>query len=147
MTTLLAAARDYFRRGWRVIPIPASEKGPRIPGWQKLNLETDDLPRYFESECNIGVAFGPMSEHLVDVDLDCPEALALADLYLPSTRAEFGRPTKPRSHRLYVAHGATYQSFGDPLAGKGEKGTLLEIRADPGHQTIFPPSVADGERR
>jgi hypothetical protein len=55
----------------------------------------------------------------------------------------FGRPSKPRSHRLYTAPGAAYESFVDPLTGN----TLLELRAGSGHQTLFPPSVTDGERR
>ena len=53
------------------------------------------------------------------------------------------------SHRLYIAPGAAYEAFADPL--RERKNTLLELRA-PGcgggvHQTLIPPSVADGERR
>jgi hypothetical protein len=85
----------------------------------------------------------------VDIDLDCTEALALADIYLPTTGAEFGRLSKPRSHRLYIAAGATFETFADPL--RNNKNTLIEIRAagrDGGaHQTLFPPSIADNERR
>jgi hypothetical protein len=96
---------------------------------------------------NIAVILGPASGELVDSDLDCPEALALADLYLPPTRAVFGRGSKPRSHRLFIAPGAVYESFADPLTGN----TLIELRAagrDGGaHLTLFPPSIADGERR
>jgi hypothetical protein len=70
--------------------------------------------------------------------------------YLLPTRAVFGRASKPRSHWLYVAPGAVYESFSDPLR-KDDKNTLIELRA-PGrdggsHQTLLPPSVADGERR
>jgi hypothetical protein len=76
-----------------------------------------------------------------------PEAVTLADLYLPATGAVFGRPAKPRSHRLYIAHGATFEPFLDPVS----RDTLLELRADGpdggAHQTVFPPSVTDGERR
>jgi hypothetical protein len=144
--TPLEAAREYCRRGWRVIPVPFGEKGPRIPGWQKLTLGLDDLPQRFGGACNVGIGFGASSE-LVDIDLDCLEALALADSYLPVTEAEFGRSSKPRSHRLFMAPGAAFEAFADPAAGEGEKNTLLEVRAGSGHQTIFPPSVADGEQR
>lgn len=146
----LAYARNYCRRGWRVIPVPAGAKAPRVPGWQKLDLTPDDLPRHFAPNSNIGIAFGPRCGDLVDLDLDCPEALALADLYLPKTEAEFGRPSKLRSHRFYTSPGAAYEAFTDPLGPSSEKplkDTLLELRADPGHQTIVPPSVADGEQR
>lgn len=151
----LAYAREYCRRGWRPIPIPPGVKGPKLPDWQKLNLSLGDLPRYFPANSNVGIAFGPQCGDLVDIDLDAPEALALADLYLPKTEAAFGRPAKPRSHRLYTCFGAAYEAFADPLSTelakeRGEKppkATLLELRADSGHQTIVPPSIADGEQR
>jgi hypothetical protein len=143
----LEAAGEYFRRGWRVVPIPAGIKGPIIGGWPDLVLGLDDLPRHFGRNQNIGIRLGDASGGLVDVDLDCPEAIAIADLYLPVTRAEFGRRSKPRSHRLYLAPGAVKEPFADPLNGD----MLLELRADgregKAHQTIFPPSVADEERR
>lgn len=50
---------------------------------------------------NGGILTGLASGGLVDVDLDCAEALALADGYLPWTKAVFSRPSKQRSHRLY----------------------------------------------
>jgi hypothetical protein len=143
------AAREYHRRGLRVVPVPAGQKAAVMAGWPEFRATADNLPRLFGHGENIGVIFGPPSGEMVDIDLDCAEALALADLYLPPTRAEFGRLSKPRSHRLYIAPGACYESFADPLCDR--KNTIVELRAagrDGGaHQTIFPPSVADGERR
>jgi hypothetical protein len=135
----LVWAREYCRRGLPVVPIPAGQKAPRIAGWPDLRLGLDDLKQHFETECNVGVILDELS----DSDLDCPEAVTLADLYLPATRAIFGRPSKPKSHRLYVAPGAVYERFVDPLTGD----TLLELRTGRGHQTLFPPSVTGGERR
>ena len=90
---------------------------------------------------------GPASGDLADIDLDCTEAIALADLYLPATGAVFGRPAMPRSHRLYIAPGTRYASFSDPIAGD----MILELRSaghDGGaHLSLLPPSIADGERR
>ena len=143
MTTTIDYARDYCCRGWRVIPVPAGTKAARLPGWQHLDLRPADLPHYFAAGGNISLAFGPRSGDLVDIDLDCREAVELADLFLPETNAIFGRPSKPRSHRLYISPGAAFEAFTDTLV----KDTLLELRADPGHQTLVPPSVADGERR
>src|SRR5262249_734827 len=84
---------------------------------------------------------------LVDIDLDCGEALMLADTYLPPTEAIFGRASKPRSHRLYIAPGALFEAFSDPL----EKDMLVELRTsgngNGAHQTILPPTIVDGERR
>ena len=91
--------------------------------------------------------WGPRSHDTVDADLDCHEAIDLAPIYLPPTGATFGRVSKPDSHWLYEAPGALFDHWTDPLS----KSTLLELRA-PGkegrcHQTIIPPSIADGERR
>lgn len=145
--TPLDAARVYIARGWCPMPIPPGEKGPRLAGWQNLRIGLDDVPQYFTPEGNVGLLLGPASGELVDIDLDCIEALALADQYLPPTQAQFGRVSKPRSHRLYVAVGAAKEAFADPLDGS----TLVELRAagrdGAGHQTMAPPSVhPSGER-
>jgi hypothetical protein len=138
---VLEWSRAYVMRGFRVVPVPAGEKGSRHRAWENLNLRLADLPNYFGANNNIGVILGPASGELVDADLDCIEALELADLYLSATEAEFGRASKPRSHRLYIAPGAIYETFADPISGK----TLIELRAqgrDGGaHQTMFPPSI------
>jgi Primase C terminal 2 (PriCT-2)/Bifunctional DNA primase/polymerase, N-terminal len=133
----------YEDRGWALVPIPAGEKRAVIKGWNTRHFRIGDL----DPEGNFGIRFGADSGGLVDVDLDCPEALDLADLYLPQTGAVFGRAAKPRSHRIYTATGAVFEAFVDPITGA----TLLELRADGRtggrHQTIVPPSIADGERR
>ena len=147
--TPLDAALLYAGCGWCPIPIPAGEKGPRAAGWNKLRLSLETIPRYFSDTGNVGVILGPASGELVDVDLDCAESLDLADLYLPATDAEFGRQSRPRSHRLYIAPEAQFEVFADPLVDK--KPTLIELRAEGqgggAHQTLLPYSVADGERR
>ncbi|MGH7114255.1 MAG: PriCT-2 domain-containing protein [Stellaceae bacterium] len=133
---------EYRRRGWALVPIPAGQKETYDKGWPARAYVAAD----FQIGDNVAVMLGPRSGELVDVDLDCPEALALADLYLPKTGAEFGRASKPRSHRLFISPGATFHSFADPTTNS----TLLELRArgETGgeHLTLLPPSVA-GERR
>jgi hypothetical protein len=132
----------YRDRGWALVPVRAGEKRPSIQDWPNRKFDVLDC----DPADNVGIKLGHRSGGLVDVDLDCGEALALADIYLPDTSAVFGRASKPRSHRLYVATDAVFAAFVDPIAGD----TLLEIRADGQtggcHQTIVPPSVA-GERR
>jgi len=143
----LAAALEYHRRGWSVVPIPARSKAPKMAGWGKRHFRADEFGRAFAGADNIGLILGPRSAGLVDIDLDCREAVALADIYLPVTQAVFGRTSKPRSHRLYQAPDAVYEAFADPGAGD----VLLDLRA-PGkdggaHQTVVPPSVhPSGER-
>jgi hypothetical protein len=138
---------DYHKRGWRIVPIPAGQKHPAMQGWPDFTARAEDVPRLFDGK-NIAVIVGAHSGDLVDVDLDASEAAWLADLYLPPTQAEFGRASKPRSHRLYIARRATFAAFSDPASG-GEM--LLELRADGAtggaHLTLLPPSITDGERR
>ena len=140
-TTTLDAALAYTRRGWRVIPIPARSKNPNRPGWQEERLDESDLPRLFSNGQNIGVLMGEPSGWLIDVDLDRPEALILADKFLPETAAIFGRPSAPGSHRLYTCETST-KKFNLPKAwdGGADKETVVEIRST-GAQTVFPGSV------
>ena len=101
-TTSLDIARALHGRGYAVVPIPAGKKSPTGDEWQRLRITENDLPRFFcGGPRNVGVLLGEPSNGLVDVDLDVPEAELLADEFLPKTPAEFGRPSKPRSHRLY----------------------------------------------
>jgi hypothetical protein len=119
-----------------------------MQGWPDFRPAAEDLPRLFNGK-NIGLIVGVRSGSVVDMDLDCAEAIALADLYRPPTGAEFSRRTKPRSHRLYVAPGATFEAFADPLLDG--KNTLLELPADGrtggAHLTVLPPSITGGEQR
>lgn len=141
--------RDYDSRGWQFALIPANSKAPVASGWPQGQHDAAAIAAHVARGGNIGLRLGPLSGDLADLDLDCAEALALADLYLPETSAVFGRASKPASHRLYIAPGAIFANFADPLRDK--KNTLLEMRA-PGrdggaHLTLIPPSIADGERR
>lgn len=139
---VLANAENYTNKGWRVIPIPFGEKGPRIPAWNELRLDAGALPARFAGQHNVGVLLGEPSGWLVDVDLDRPEAVMLAPYFLPNTGAIFGRAGKPKSHWLYKSEGATTAKFSLPKkwAPKDEQITTVEIRSN-GTQTVFPGSV------
>ncbi len=137
----LDATREYVRRGWTVVPIPRGEKGPRIAGWPSLRLGEAGLAAHFHDGENVGVILGSPSRGLVDVDLDCGETMAVADYFLPPTGVEFGRPSKPRSHRLYVCEPLNALSRPRPRKFSAPDGsTIIEFRAD-GQQTVFPPSI------
>ena len=143
--TPLEIALDYVRRGWSPLPVPFKQKGPVIPGWQQLRITEENAAAYFNrSAQNVGVVLGPRSGGLTDVDLDCAEALALTDHFLPATQACFGRRSKPRSHWLYrtelsEAEKKATLTFKDPETGD----MLVEVRigGDSGAQTVFPGSV------
>jgi Bifunctional DNA primase/polymerase, N-terminal/Primase C terminal 2 (PriCT-2) len=139
MTTGGEGALDLARRGWHVLPCVG--KRPVLDDWQhRASTDSDAIRGWWQvwPTANAGVVLGRRSGDLVDVDLDCEEAVELADLYLPATDAIFGRKSKPRSHRLYHASGAVHARFADP-----DNGMLLELRADTFAgsvtQTVFPP--------
>ncbi len=132
----LEAAREYVRRGWRVVPIPFKRKGAAIDAWGKMDLTEADLPTYFDQPANIGLILGEPSGWLVDVDLDCPEAIELAEQYLPPTPAVTGRPSKPRSHYWYYAPGAVTDRHADPVT----RDMIAEFRST-GVQTVVGPSI------
>src|SRR5262249_1836237 len=91
---------------------------------------------------------GEASGGVIDVDLDCDAALALASIYLPDTGLVHGRPSKPDSHRFYQVESALkYKKFIDPDSSGHECSTIVETRTGPGHQTRGPPSTTlVGER-
>jgi hypothetical protein len=96
---------------------------------------------------------GASSGGLTDLDLDCPEAVAIASYILPRTPAIFGRASKRASHWLYRTdlHDAAYgavKKFQDPKNPDGGV-VLIEVRIGgkdavgeiKGAQTVFPGSV------
>lgn len=138
---LLDAARRYLARGYAVVPVRHAEKFPTVSGWESLRLTDADLPRYFNGAGNIGVLLGGPSGWLVDVDLDCDEAVALAPEFLPPTGAKSGRPGKPDSHWWYVCEGAKTRQHRDRA-----RKMIVELRST-GAQTVVGPSVhPSGER-
>lgn len=145
--SVIEEARRQTRLGRRVIPIPGGSKNPNRKGWQDLRLTLEELPRYFNNGQNLGLLCGEPSGGLVDVDLDAPEALALASHFLPATGMRHGRPSAPESHAWYVAPEITKTTkFRDPTEPDDDRSILVEIRST-GGQTVLPPSRhPQGER-
>jgi uncharacterized protein DUF3987/bifunctional DNA primase/polymerase-like protein len=133
----LEMARSYLERGWIPLPVPFRSKNPSFNGWQNFIVTEAELSQHFNGQRqNIGVLLGKASGDLVDVDLDCAGAVALAPHFLITTSAIFGRQTRPRSHWLYVAPISNKVTFTDPVTGK----RLVEILTN-GQQAIFPGST------
>ncbi|MGD9691070.1 MAG: DUF3987 domain-containing protein [Phycisphaerales bacterium] len=135
-SNLLDAARWYLARGYAPIPVPAGTKVPVLKGWTDLRLSDAELPQHFNGTGNIGVLLGEPSGWLVDVDLDCEEAVALAPAFLPPTGATSGRPGKPSSHWWYICEGAKTRKHQDPASRK----MIVELRST-GAQTVVGPSM------
>lgn len=140
--SVLDAAREYLRRGWRVVPIPYKQKRPVLDAWEQLQLGEADLAEYFDQPANIGLILGEPSGGLVDVDLDCAEARAIAGDYLPPTPAKTGRAGAPNSHWWYYADGTGTKQHREP----GTRKMIVELR-NTGAQTVVGPSLhPSGER-
>jgi hypothetical protein len=124
----------------RVVVVPAGEKKPRDDAWQKQHYAAE----HFTTSSNIGLILGDASNGLIDVDLDCTQALELADAFLPPTEMEHGRASAPRSHRWYrtALPAPKTEQFRDPTDSK----MLVELRGnksngEAGAQTNIPPSI------
>ena len=130
-----------MERGWVAIPIPRESKKPTLSGWQDRTLQDVDADEDFADNDNLGVVLGDPSGGLVDIDLDCPEAIRAAGEVLPDTGLIFGRQSNPTSHWIYkVTKPQGRVTYTSPQGG----GMLVEYRAN-GCQTLFPPSVHDNK--
>jgi P4 family phage/plasmid primase-like protien len=142
LESVVEAARIYASCGLCVVPNQPESKRPAEKGWPELRLGVEDVPRYFSDSQNVGLLLGEPSHWLVAVDLDCTEAIAVADRFLPVTLSS-GRRSAPRSHRFFVSPGAKSRSWKTP----GKDGTMLaEVRSTKA-QTLVEPSIhPTGER-
>lgn len=141
-----ATALQYTMRDWNPVPIAYRQKKPVGNDWQRRVITGSKVDRVFgDKPQNVGVQLGPKSGGLTDIDLDCSEAIAIAQAVLPKTSAIFGRASKRDSHYLYTTSLASKfdraaLQFKDPTNNK----VLLEVRiggGDKGAQTVFPGSV------
>ncbi|MEN6605941.1 MAG: DUF5906 domain-containing protein [Bryobacteraceae bacterium] len=121
----------YFKLGWRLVPIPKGEKGPRVSDWQHCEFLLAD----FDLTANVGVLLGEPSKWETDIDCDCKEAVAAAKALLLKTKMVHGRPSNPASHYHFTSEGSKSEAFKD-INGS----MLVEIRST-GGQTVLPPSV------
>lgn len=127
----------YTERGWRPLLLEPGRKQTLERGWSTDPPSLEEILARLDGRAwNIGIVLGQLSGGLVDIDLDCPEAVLLADSFLPATACVFGRPSKPCSHRLYVCDpvptSAAYQDVDGAM--------LVELRADK-RLSMVPPSV------
>lgn len=138
----LESVVDLHDRGFALVPVPLGLKRPLTHGWQDLRLDGAGVKTAFRDRSNVGVLLGEPSNGLTDVDLDCPEARALASHFLPPTGLRSGRASAPASHAFYrVRSPLKTVRFRDPLVTSGDdRGMLIELRST-GTQTLVPPSV------
>jgi hypothetical protein len=116
-------AHEYLLRGWQPIPVPFRRKNPGFKHWQKLILSEADLPLHFNGQPqNMGVLLGEAAGDLVDVDLDCDEAIALAPRFLLVTGSNgliVAGPWKSNAAAPAQARGAMRRTKTAPVVPKG----------------------------
>jgi energy-coupling factor transporter ATP-binding protein EcfA2 len=137
--------------GAALIPYARGCKYPKVAGLQDgraLTLEEfqAEAKKLGQGGYNVGLRLGQVSG-IVDVDLDSPEARALAPYFLPKTQAVSGRPGAPRSHYRYRSSIPKKRRYVDPLKSDtdSEHGNLfLEVLTD-GQQVLVYGEHPNGE--
>lgn len=114
------------------IPLKANDKVPLGTNWASGGAPLEDA---LGATGNAGVLLGAVSG-LLDVDLDCSEALVLAHRILPEPHVRFYRGTKDSGHYLYRCLDAGPRK----AFTSAERKMLVELRGN-GSQTMVPPSV------
>jgi hypothetical protein len=105
-----------------------------------MRISEDEVPHNWTNGQNVGVLCGEPSGWLVDVDLDSPEAAAVAGRFLDPTLTS-GRESRPHTHWWYRSPGAASRDWKAPDGSK-----LVEFRST-GRQTLVEPSThPDGDR-
>lgn len=140
MTDLVKIAQEWQSKGAVPIAIASGRKRPIDPSWQQSPRRTRaQLAAEFEGGTNIGLILGSPSAGLIDIDLDCPEAIVLAPWILPDTDLQHGRAGQPVTHWWYRVEGGVPTTFRRAdLDGR----VMLELRGT-GGQTVIPPSRYD----
>ena len=126
------------KQGFKAVPLHYQSKAAINKRYTEPNYQPPSDEFWRKGQFGIGVAVGPKMNGPVDIDLDCEEAVFFARKFLPPTQAVFGRPSKRASHYLYrVENEVSKVALMDPVL----KETIVELRADGGHQTVLPGSV------
>lgn len=133
-------AAAYIASGLDAIPLEPREKSLKVPGWKTKEFTLDD----FGPSNNVGLRLG--KDGLADIDLDCPEAIALASEFLPDTGFVFGRASARASHHFFrLIPPVPSLKHKDPIDGD----VLIELRClahdgSIGFQTVAPGSIHAG---
>jgi len=132
----------YWELEFDTVPVEPRSKAVKIGGWNNPNRRFRDPKEYHGR--NIGIRLGAVSRGLVDVDLDTPEACAVAPYLLPTTRMRMRKQGKPIAHYFYRIQGA--------IPHTKQWKPHVELRSESASanpmQTVVPPSVdEDGLER
>ena len=127
------AAEAYIKRGWQVVPLEAGKKECKDDSWLKLIFKPED----FYPDDNIGIR---STGGLIILDLDSPEAVAVAKFILPKTGMIWGRPGKPSSKWGYLSTFPKTVALKEHLEKNGQDTTTTIVEVRSAHQDMAPPS-------
>jgi replicative DNA helicase len=142
MTPLDAALAYATEQCWRVVPIPAGGKRPRLSAWQDAATTDPDLIEQWWQQWpgdGIGIACGAVSGlFVVDVDVSDgkPGLSTLAEL--EATHGEL-----PETYTVRTGSGGWHYYFRwDPARPirNGKLGDAIDIRGE-GGQVLAPPTI------
>ena len=85
-------ARNWLKLGITPLPLPPARKAAVIP-WKDLIITENNIEDNFTPDANVAVRLG---DGLVDIDLDCDEAVALGQYLFTDANWTFGRDDKTR---------------------------------------------------
>src|SRR5262249_9327139 len=134
---LLEMATRYLNAGLTPVRLDPKSKTHQQLGQRKKNIITaDNIDRLLDGKAyNLGILHGPDHGDIIDIDLDWPEARAIArtvfgELGLPG----FGRPSACGSHLLAICPGLEHRDFvlppvckDDPRFPKGDGEHQLSV--------------------
>jgi hypothetical protein len=135
---LLAAALDYARRGFSVIPLRARSKKPALPSWkeyQSRRATEDEIRAWWHSspQANVGVVTGAISG-IVVLDIDGEEGIKSLALLPESQLLKTPTVKTGKGCHAYFRHpGGSVRNFARKLPG-------LDLRGDGGF-VVAPPSI------
>jgi hypothetical protein len=144
MTSFQKNAKLYMQNSCSILPLEAHCKTPYRNfkwGTDKVTLKT--LSNY-PSVCNIGLILGAISGGIVDIDLDCMEAIIIGNKMFADL-VSFGRKSTPNAHRLAKCPNpektVQFKIPADVAEKLGfEKTVILELRGEGGY-TMVPDSI------
>src|SRR5215211_5893231 len=125
----------YHQCGFKMVRLSADAKRASDAEWQKRDFPLEEHKRHVARGGNIALQMGTISDLLGCVEVDCPEAVALAPKFLPETLTA-GRNGEPR-HYFYRSPELGYKKFSE---GTEE---LMAVKAsdnDKGHYVAVAPS-------
>ena len=129
-------AKYMAAKGYHPVPLNPGSAVPAVK-WKDYEFDPDNAEKDFGGGRGIALKLGP--DLLVDVDLDCPEAIALAPYFLQKTGFVFGRKSALASHYVYRVHKElSKKSFQVNLLGESEM--LVEFRAG-NNLVTTPPTI------